>query len=141
MTFALPASDVIEILRAVAITYVPGCPDAVEGVVNVRGQPLPVYDVRARFGLAPRAVHPDDHLVIVAAGTRGSAIVRVNRARELRTVDPELVGRAERSTDPMIRGLARCEDGLLVVCDLSAFLGDLDAEQTATAIANHERST
>ncbi len=137
-TFALPAVNVIEVIRAVAITKVPGCPDAVEGVVNVRGELIPVYDVRARFGLPPREVHRDDHFVIVTAGTRGSAIVRVSRAHELRAVDPQLTSRLERSTDPMIRGLARLPDGLLVVCDLAEFLTDLDAAQTAAAITNHQ---
>ena len=34
------------------------------GLVSVRGDVLPVADMRRRFGLAPRPVHPDDHLVI-----------------------------------------------------------------------------
>lgn len=140
MTFALAADDVIEVVRAVMITPVPGCPEAVEGLVNVRGEPLPVYDLRRRFGLAARATHPDDHLMIVAAGARGSAIVRVSRAHELRTVDPALVTGAAPSTDPMIRGLVRLADGLLVICDLASFLSDLDAAQTAAAIASHKWS-
>ena len=141
ITFALPGENLIEVVRAVAITRVPGCPDAVEGVVNVRGELLPVYDLRARFGLPPRAVHRDDHFVIVTAGARGPAIVRVSRAHELRAVEPQATSSAERSTDPMIRGLARLPDGLLVVCDLAEFLSDLDAAQTAAAISNHQQTT
>ncbi len=141
VSLALPATQVIEVVRAVAITPVPGCPDAVEGVVNVRGELLPAYDLRRRFGLAPRAVHRDDHLVIVEAGARGSAVVRVNRAHELREIAPELVAGAASSTDPLIRGLARLPDGLLVVCDLAAFLTDLEAERTAHVIATHAETT
>ncbi len=138
VSLALPATQVVEVVRAVAITPVPGCPDAVEGVVNVRGAPLPAYDLRGRFGLARRAVHRDDHLVIVNVGARGSAIVRVNRAHELRDIADELVTGAASSTDPLIRGLARLPDGLLVVCDLAAFLTDLEAERTTRAIETQE---
>ncbi|CAN5762262.1 N/A [soil metagenome] len=141
ISIALPATQVTEVVRAVAITPVPGCPEVVEGVVNVRGEPLPAYDLRGRFRLAPRAVHRDDHLVIVNVGARGSAIVRVNRAHELRDIDPELIAAATSSTDPVIRGLARLPDGLLVVCDLAAFLTDLEAERTARAIATRQETT
>ncbi len=141
VSLALPAAQVLEVVRAVAITPVPGCPDVVEGVVNVRGEPLPAYDLRGRFGLAPRAVHRDDHLVIVDVGARGSAVVRVNRAHELRDIDPDLIAGAASSTDPLIRGLARLSDGLLVVCDLAAFLTDVEAERTARAIATRQETT
>ncbi len=138
---ALPASEVTEVIRAVAITRVPGCPLAVEGVVNVRGEVLPVYDLRPRFGLAPKAVHPDEHLVVVSVAARGSAVVRVSRADQLRELEPALVAAAATSTDPVIRGLARLPDGLLFICDLGAFLSDLEAEQTARAITAQRETT
>jgi purine-binding chemotaxis protein CheW len=132
IVLAIPATDVVQVVRAVAITRVPGCPDAVEGVVNVRGEVLPVYDLRGRFGLPPRAVHPDEYLVIIRTTTRGSATLRVTRADGFRAVEPEVVAAAASSRDPIIAGLARLEDGLLVVCDL-------DAARTTLAIARAEQ--
>ncbi len=140
-SLALPASEVTEVIRAVAITPVPGCPAAVEGVVNVRGALLPVYELRRRFGLAPRAVHPDDHFVVATVAPRGSVVVRVSRADELREIDPALVAAATTSADPLIRGLARLPDGLSIICDLAAFLTDLEADQTTRAITAYRETT
>lgn len=134
-TLGLPAADVIEVARAVAVTLVPGCPPSVEGVVNVRGRACPVYDLRARFGLRPRPVARDEHLVIANAGARGTVVVRVSRAVALRQVDDAALATAPPSTDPIVRALVQLPDGLLVVCDLAAFLSDLEATQTTRALA------
>lgn len=138
VTFALPAPEVVEVVRAVAITRLPGCPASVEGIVNVRGQPLPVYDLRRRFGLSPSAVSPEEHFIVVSAGSRGQAIIRVTRALDLRPIEPEAMASAERSNDPIVSGLVRLPDGLLFVCDLAAFLSDLEAEQLVSALGTPE---
>jgi purine-binding chemotaxis protein CheW len=44
--YALTATDVIEIQRAVAMVRLPRCPAIVEGAINVRGHLLAVLDVR-----------------------------------------------------------------------------------------------
>ncbi len=134
ITLALPATAVVEVARAVAITVVPGCPESVEGMVNVRGKACPVYDLRRRFHLPARAVGRNEHMVVVAVGDRGWAVVRVSRIQDLRKIDPELVAHAVRSTDPVIAGLVQLPDGLLVICELAAFLSDLESVRMAQAL-------
>jgi len=46
LRFGLRLSDVREVVRAVAIDPLPGAPDIVEGLINVRGEVVPVLDVR-----------------------------------------------------------------------------------------------
>jgi purine-binding chemotaxis protein CheW len=80
--YGLPAERVREILRMVAISPLPGAPEAVEGIVNVRGEIVPVYDVRKRFGLPARAIDPAEHLVVLTCRDRAAAI-RVGVAESL----------------------------------------------------------
>lgn len=56
------AEDVVEILNNQVITYLPMVPDFIRGIINMRGQMVPIVDIRARMGL-PSA--EDDTLVIV----------------------------------------------------------------------------
>src|SRR5262249_18625738 len=56
--YALPAGQVRELVRAVALVPLPGAPAVVEGVFNLRGKVVPVLDIRGRFGLPPRALDP-----------------------------------------------------------------------------------
>ena len=48
--FGVDIYNVQEINRMVEITKIPKSPDFVEGVINLRGQIIPVIDLRKRFG-------------------------------------------------------------------------------------------
>lgn len=51
--YALPVSEVTEVVRMVEVTPLPDAPSFVEGVVNLRGAVIPVLDMRKRLGMAP----------------------------------------------------------------------------------------
>ena len=55
------AEDVVEILNNQIITYLPMVPDFIRGIINMRGQMVPILDVRARLGLPPQ----EESLVVV----------------------------------------------------------------------------
>ena len=52
--FGVHSGNVREVVRAVKLSPLPEKPDIVEGLLNLRGQILPVVDVRRLFSLAPR---------------------------------------------------------------------------------------
>ena len=56
------AEDVVEILNNQVITYLPMVPDYIRGIINMRGQMVPILDIRARLGLASQ---DEDSLVVV----------------------------------------------------------------------------
>jgi len=126
--YALPTADVRELVRAVAITPLPGAPAVIEGVVDVRGRVLPVLDVRARFRLPAKALDPSDHFIVASAGSRG-VILRVDRATHLALVDEASV-QSPRMLGPggaYLAGVARLEDGLVLIHDLTTFLSAAEA--------------
>ena len=63
--FGLPILDVREIIRMTDITPVPQAPGFVEGVINLRGQILPVVDLRTRFGLDQKDADAQTRIVVV----------------------------------------------------------------------------
>ncbi len=48
------AEHVVEILTNQPITYLPMVPDFIRGIINMRGQMIPILDIRARLGMDPR---------------------------------------------------------------------------------------
>ena len=56
------AEDVVEILNNQLITYLPMLPDFIRGIINMRGQMIPILDISARLGMEPKE---DDSLVVV----------------------------------------------------------------------------
>ena len=134
-TYGLPIADVRELVRAVAITPLPNAPAVIEGVVNVRGRVLPVLDIRARFRLPAKPLDPSDHFVVASAGARG-VILRVDGATHLALVDetsiqaPETLG----PSATYVAGVARLEDGLVLIHDLATFLSAAEAASLDEAL-------
>jgi purine-binding chemotaxis protein CheW len=134
--YGLPADRIREVVRMVAITPLPHTPGVVEGVVNLRGEIVPVLDLRARFALPSRAPDPAQHLIFLTAGDRPVAI-RVDDAQSLETVpDADLTPSSKLASSVAGAGSARyvdsvasTPDGVLVICDLDRFLS---TEERAT---------
>lgn len=67
--YAVDIMRVEEILRAQKVTAVPGAPSFVAGVLDLRGQVIPVIDVRLRLGIAQPAPR-QGRLLLCRVGTR-----------------------------------------------------------------------
>ena len=132
--FALDA--VREVVRAVAVSRLPGAPVVVQGVIGVRGALVAVLDLRARFGLPPRPVDPAEHFVIAHDGARTVA-VRADRVVGIERVDPAAVADPRDAVPgaPWVSGAARTEGGLVLIHDLAAFLAADEAEALDAALA------
>jgi purine-binding chemotaxis protein CheW len=132
----LPASAVREVVRAVAITPLPGAPAIIEGAVNIRGQLVPVIDVRQRLSLPPRALDPDQFLVILETGARILAI-RVDDVDDIVDVDTNRIESSIELSPALQRmdGLAARADGVIVIYDPGAFVSQAELEALDAAIA------
>lgn len=120
---ALPADVVVEIHPAVQLARLPDAPEVVVGMVNRRGRPLPVLDLRRRLGLPGRSLRPEDRLVVLALPGREVALL-VDAAVDMLTVPAEAIDEAVTGAAEAARssGVAVLPDGLLVILDVQGFL-------------------
>lgn len=122
-----------EILRAILITPLPEAPLVIEGVIDVRGDLVPVYDLRLRFGLPPRALHPDDRFIVAWTGDRLAAL-RCERTGWIEAVPADAIDRPEFASGERIAGVARLPDGVVLIHDLATFLEEAEAQDLARAL-------
>jgi purine-binding chemotaxis protein CheW len=61
LKLGIKSDFVVEIIHNHQITYLPMMPDYVRGIINLRGQIIPIVDVRMRMGKEPR----EECLVVV----------------------------------------------------------------------------
>lgn len=122
--YAVSLAAVREVIRPGDITPVPGSPSDVLGIVNLRGQIVPVLDGRRRFGLdgAAGADELDAQRVIVFddAGTTVGLLIDV--IGDMLQFDPAEVappppGRAVRRDDP-VSGVITRDDGFIALVDV-----------------------
>lgn len=50
--YVVPLKDVDEVVRLLPITFVPRVPPWIKGIVSLRGEMIPVVDLRVRLGFA-----------------------------------------------------------------------------------------
>ncbi|MCL1809358.1 MAG: chemotaxis protein CheW [Clostridiales bacterium] len=62
--FAIPSDYVIEIINEHFITHLPRVPDYIRGIINLRGQIIPIMDARLRMG-HPASDHKKETCIIV----------------------------------------------------------------------------
>ncbi len=84
-TFAVPTSNVREVLRAAALFPLPEYPDLVEGGLNLRGEIVPVVDGRGILLRSRKPIDPADHMVVLQAQSQSLAI-HVDRAVALTVI-------------------------------------------------------
>lgn len=63
--YAVPVEAVAHLSNLVTITPLPGGPDYLRGVLQFRGEVLPVIDLRLRFGLPPQADTMTTPLIVI----------------------------------------------------------------------------
>lgn len=68
--YGIPLHQVKEIIGMMPVTAVPQTPDHVKGVINLRGQVIPVSDLRLRFGMDMIAYN--DRTCIIVVDIRGA---------------------------------------------------------------------
>jgi purine-binding chemotaxis protein CheW len=78
-TYALPVEPIMRIVPMVTITPLPEIGDPVAGVINVRGQAVPVVDLRWHVGLeqSPYLLHTPIILAQIGQGTVGLVVDEV----------------------------------------------------------------
>ncbi len=118
--FGLPASEVQELVRMVAITPAPPGSGPIEGFVDFRGAIVPVFDLRARLGLPPRAADPSESLAIVRRGP-GLVAIRVDRPLELAAMPAGVAGEAGAGAGAGVE-VGRGAEGLAILLDLGHLL-------------------
>jgi purine-binding chemotaxis protein CheW len=136
--FGISTDSVSEIVRAVAVTPLPGAPAVVQGVIDVRGAILPVFDLRQRFMLQSRPVKPEDQFILATTSTRRAAL-HVDHVIELVDIADESVSSLERQvqSNAPIAGVATLPDGLILIHDVETFLSRAESDSLDGALTAH----
>ncbi len=126
-TYGINVMQVQEVLRVTEIAPVPGAPDYVLGIINLRGNVVTVIDTRTRFGLPSKEMDDSSRIIVIESekqvvGILVDAVAEVVDLREGEIDVAPNVGTEDSSR--YIQGVATREDGLLILVDLNKLLSD-----------------
>ena len=133
--FGLRLHEVREIIMVGMITPVPRAPSFIDGVLNLRGEVMPVIDLRDRFGLERQAATNLSRIVITPIGGVFTGLV-VDAVDEVKTVDQRKLEDPPRVTsagaNTYIQKVARTDAGVIFILDLQHLLTDVEGQQLET---------
>ena len=126
-TYGINVMQVQEVLRMTEIAPVPGAPEYVIGIINLRGNVVTVIDTRKRFGLMPTEADDSTRIVIIESdnnivGILVDSVAEVVNLRGSQIETAPNVGNEESSK--YIQGVFSREDDILIMVDLNKFLSD-----------------
>jgi purine-binding chemotaxis protein CheW len=124
--YALDIGDVLEVQKVVSITKVPGLPDFILGVTNIRGNIISITDPKRLFGLAETSITPESRIIVIQAAKKTTALLVDSVGKTLSLtkdfIQPALSTIPEIKAD-YIEGEAKLADGrLLTILDVEKIM-------------------
>jgi len=131
--YGVRISQIQEITKLIKITRVPRAPGYVEGVFNLRGDLIPVIDLRRRFAM-PSGDHTDRTRIMVAELKQNKAGIIVDEVLEVLQIPSgcleEMPGIVNESQETAyINGIVKTGERLIMGLDLNSILAEEQWQQ------------
>ena len=133
--YGLEILKVREIIGHMEITAVPQTPSYVKGVINLRGQVIPVVDLRAKFGMESADVTEQTCVIVVeiSQGARafstGIVVDRVEEVLDIAGQDIEDAPNFGSAVDTdFILGMGKSNGKVTILLSIDKVLGSADVQ-------------
>jgi purine-binding chemotaxis protein CheW len=124
--YGIEITKVREIILPGEITRLPQTPDYIQGLIHLRGEVIPIVNLRRRFGLPDRQTTDETRIIVVNLGDKMlgimvDAVSEVLRtSRENRVPPPPAIAGAGRE---YLIGLVKLNNRLLILLDIERLFG------------------
>jgi purine-binding chemotaxis protein CheW len=131
--FGLPIADVVEIGRAETITHVPSAPKFIRGVINLRGNVIPVIDLRTRFEMPASAATLQSRVIYIRSGAVmiGLLVDRVLGIVDLAEMEPPPPAVCSPRVLEYLLGIARHREEIILLLGSEKFLTQTEQKRIA----------
>ena len=136
--FAINAKYIHNIIELTSITKVPNSPEFMLGIINLRGQAIPVVDTRIQFGMIPTPVTASSCIVILEVVINGepiligslvdavSEVIEIEKEQILPT--PDIGGKYK---SEFIAGVIQSEDTFIMILNIQELIASNDMASIA----------
>lgn len=134
--YALHLDAVVRAVRVVEFTATPKNSELLLGLINVQGHIVPVFNGRKRWQLPEREIDLNDYLIIGRSKQQMVGLV-VNDVQGIVECTANAIS-SERSLSSFeyIEGVAKLEDGIVLILDMDKFLSAQEAQVATEEIAH-----
>ena len=122
--YAIPILSIQEIIKPIDYTRVPTTPEFVLGVFNLRGNVIPLIDLRKKFSLRSKSVDGDTRYIVLKDGDNiaGFVIDKLTEAIRIKKSQIEETPETMTKRDGYIYGIGKTSKGILTILNVEALL-------------------
>jgi purine-binding chemotaxis protein CheW len=124
-TYGVRIASVREIVRVPEITSVPNAPEAIEGVINLRGKIIPVMDLRKRFGDKDVKSDKRNRILVVELENKLLGLI-VTSASEVLKIPPSEIESPgtvfAEGESSYVTGVGKLKGRLVIILDIARLL-------------------
>lgn len=127
--YGVPIQFVREIIRHPDVTQLPNTPHFVRGVINLRGQIIPIISLAERFSFSESS---DSSKVVIVEYNNLVVGLEVNEVSQVHTLEAEKISSAPSITTSLdsdfIAGVGKLGERLLIILDVRRILSEDESE-------------
>ena len=123
--YGIDIKYVDNIVHMSSITRVPKVASYVKGVINVRGEVIPVMNIRTKMGLPEAEYTKNSRIVIIKSEQHGFVGLIVDAVKEVVTLEVDNIEKMSydrTGKDMFVTGVGKHQGGLISLLDLNEVL-------------------
>lgn len=109
------------------VVKVPNAPKYIEGIINLRGEVLPIYSLRKKFNLELKEVNDDTKIIVVNTNDMMIGFV-VDSVTEILQIEEDTIEPAPKIVTGVnrkyIKSVAKQEDRMIILIDIDLIVSD-----------------
>jgi purine-binding chemotaxis protein CheW len=134
--YALHLAQVERVIPLIEITPLPQAPEVIIGMINIQGWVVPVASIRKRLHLPERVSVLSDRIVIARTSRRRIALIVDAAIGVIEIPEPQIAYAGEiLPRINYVEGVAKLEDGMILIYDLDRFLGAEEEQDLDSALS------
>ncbi|MBI9056079.1 MAG: purine-binding chemotaxis protein CheW [Bacteroidales bacterium] len=133
--YAINVFKTREILEVPDITKVPGMPEMIRGVINIRGEVVPVLDLKQKFGGVKTEFKQDTAIIVTELEKDGESIpvgLLVDAAHEVVTLESDQIEPPPKMgvfiDNNFILGMGKIDETFIIILNIDKILSDEEIE-------------
>lgn len=116
--YAFDILDVKEIVRTQEITILPNLPVDIDGVINLRGDVIPILNLALKFNLEVQAENQSSRFIVLNLREDKLIAIRADEVTEVLRIDDNVIDSDLKvSGDNCLKGIANLDDRLILLLD------------------------
>ena len=123
--YGLPIDSVISIEKTGQTTRIPNAPEYIKGVTNLRGEVIPVIDLRKKLGMRTKDLDRNSRVIVVSSNEIFAGLI-VDTSSEVLEIDKENIDKPPTNENDeyieYINGIGKTGERLIILLDLIKIL-------------------